>query len=467
MQEGPLMGRTKNQKIRVVDSIINATKGAVEDLFAGIKHDNVNVRPSSSTTQTTTAQPSSTPQTQASTMPLSSSTPFVLPSSTLMSVATLQPSTTPQIETTSTPMSSSASSGVLPSATPHASNTPMTPPNTTIIPSTTPNGACASPNGTLFNFPNGTITLRTCSATGSIGPTATMCQQMYTLIDPAYSCILQSFFGVINNGTQALIVPKTASYNITVAGARGGRTTVYQVAGGAGALITVATTLLAGDQLYAVVAQQGVATSYQGGGGGASFLFRCTGSILNCTLLVAAGGGGGAGFNFKGIAGPVAGSLTINGTDSSPIPDDNKGPGFTTSIAGGVNGSPGAPNGQRAQGGTGDDNGGGGGGGSVGNVMGSYLGGLGIGSDDNGSPIRASGGFGAGGGAGYLSGGGGGGYSGGGGGAYAVPFGGDDYGGGGGGGGGTFTAADTFIVNQPTLNPQNDGFITMSYVPVF
>ncbi|BDA51480.1 hypothetical protein COCOBI_19-0350 [Coccomyxa sp. Obi] len=77
--------------------------------------------------------------------------------------------------------------------------------------------------------------------------------------------------------------------------------------------------------------------------------------------------------------------------------------------------------------------------------------------------IRASGGFGAGGGAGYITGGGGGGYSGGGGGAYAAPFSEDDYGGGGGGGGGTFTVADTFIVNQPTLNPQNDGFITISY----
>ncbi len=61
----------------------------------------------------------------------------------------------------------------------------------------------------------------------------------------------------------------------------------------------------------------------------------------------------------------LVGSLTVNGTARSG-----------SNATGGVNGSPGAPDGQVAHGGTYDDRDSlGGGGGSAGDVTGSYLGG--------------------------------------------------------------------------------------------
>ncbi|BDA51478.1 hypothetical protein COCOBI_19-0330 [Coccomyxa sp. Obi] len=463
MYESPFVG-FHDQKVRVVESITNNTERAVDNLITGIKRSkglpngSSNTTPLASSTAppTTETQSSSTPQVQPSTTPMvpgtSTSVP-VIATSSLLPQSSSQPPTTPVTLSSITPSPASTSpvqvttsSSVIPSTTTQPSSTPKLPASSTPVPSTTPQGPCATPNGDLYNLPNGTITLSTCGATGLIGPTAAMCRLRYN--STGYNCLLQNYYDVINNGTQVLSVPRTSSYNITIAGARGGGLPSFPNYGGSGVIITVATTLFQGDHLYAVIAQKGgsspagsISGAYGGGGGGGSFLFRCASSNKNCSLLVAASGGGGGASTSGSASAGMAGSFMVNGTAGAG------------GLPGGKNGAPGSPIGQIAQGGDGSASGSGGGG-SVGDVTGSYLGGLGFGGDE--------GGFGAGGGGGgpqpggsstSNNGGGGGGYSGGGGGVSGSV----------GGGGGTFTAANTFIVNPPTLNTGNDGFITISY----
>ena len=71
------------------------------------------------------------------------------------------------------------------------------------------------PSGDLYTLPNGTINLSTCGASGVAGPTAAMCQLQYNTT--GYKEFL-NYYAVVNNGTQVLTVPRTSSYNVTVAG---------------------------------------------------------------------------------------------------------------------------------------------------------------------------------------------------------------------------------------------------------
>jgi hypothetical protein len=104
-----------------------------------------------------------------------------------------------------------------------------------------------------------------------------------------------AYLNMTTQGVQIFTIPTTGTYNLTIAGARGGQ---YQpgLGAGKGAQLIVTTTFTIGDKVSIVVGQQGgyqhlAAGStefYWGGGGGGSFFFAASGS-----LIAAAGGGGG------------------------------------------------------------------------------------------------------------------------------------------------------------------------------
>lgn len=94
----------------------------------------------------------------------------------------------------------------------------------------------------------------------------------------------------MSNGIQLWTVPKTTTYTITIAGARGGGSSLF----GLGQTVRTTLALTQGQQIKILVGQAGitgVADPTTGGGGGGSFI------VSGTTPLVVAGGGGGAGSN--------------------------------------------------------------------------------------------------------------------------------------------------------------------------
>jgi hypothetical protein len=250
-----------------------------------------------------------------------------------------------------------------------------------------------------------------------------------------------------NNGIQIWTVPKTGTYTIRAAGAKGA--SVNNVAG-SGMIVEIKTTLTMGEKIKILVGQAGL-TPYSsgsgGGGGGGSFVVKYT----NNTAILVAGGGGGS--DVLDLVGPQKNGLVgNNGGNGGPTSE-----GGTISIpgTGGING-----NGGTASSGGGNFGGAGGGGlntdggnsryfyqtyatggkafvnGGAGGPYGGFGGGGGLRSDDfgNGGP-------------------GGGGYSGGGGGASYS----------GGGGGGSYSITESFTASG-TLN-HDDGYVIITFVP--
>ena len=259
----------------------------------------------------------------------------------------------------------------------------------------------------------------TVSARNSVGDSAPTPLSEIARID----VVEQSFSaGTGRTGTfQVFEVPSTGSYEIELAGARGGGPS-----GGRGARVNATFSLQAGDELRILSGHSGVASASGGAsGGGASAVWRVRGGTT--TLLAVAGGGGGVANASAGSTAPARrtsadASATTAGKAGFAVTAWNTG-------AGGTGGSGGT--------GTVDGTGGAGGGGGINSGgQSDRRGGAQITSTSAaGGFSTVSGGFGGGAGANnngtlFLGGGGGGGYSGGGG--ASSSSGAASYGGGGG-----------------------------------
>lgn len=166
----------------------------------------------------------------------------------------------------------------------------------------------------LYEF--STYTFTTAGITGRTGPTLVNCQTAY-----AGQPWLTDYFSMTTQGYQRWTVPATGSYQVTVAGSRGGRVTGQTYTSGLGAIVKGTVQLTAGDVLEIICGQfldttnTGAISNYYGlGGGGGSFLNNTTTS----SLLFAAGGGGGASFyqpsNPQGYNGGNGQTTTAGGT---------------------------------------------------------------------------------------------------------------------------------------------------------
>lgn len=323
-----------------------------------------------------------------------------------------------------------------------------------IVTATGPTGAAGStPSFTitntstvLYNF--STFTFTPMGATGRSGPTAIT----YGTSNPGYGTAYAMTLGSgTSTGMQLWVVAKTANYEFTVAGARGGNGTL---AGGNGAIVTVTLALTQGHVLRLLPGQIGT-TAVSGcgitkaGGGGGSFVYNNNTS----TILIAAGGGGG------GSGGPIvtSGLRDASLTTSGKKGDGSSGGAGGTAGNGGLGGSPACTNG--AGGGGGWSGNGGNGAGYNGNLGLSLINGGTGGFNDN--EGVTNGGFGGAGAAGAHPGGGGGGYSGGGGGTLQTCSCGDTQVGGGGGSFATVSFTSSSVTNT------GNGYITITEAAPF
>lgn len=119
-----------------------------------------------------------------------------------------------------------------------------------------------------------------CGATGRTGPSQTDCDAAYLTTDLEGNV-------TVTNGIQSITIAETGTYRIVAEGAQGASGSVSYV-GGRGVQMQADFPLTAGDTLYIVVGQQGIASQGNGAGGGGSFVVT-TG---NTPLLIAGGGGG-------------------------------------------------------------------------------------------------------------------------------------------------------------------------------
>jgi hypothetical protein len=243
----------------------------------------------------------------------------------------------------------------------------------------------------LYNFT--TFTFTNAGVTGSTGPDLT---QLRT--NAGYSAqswtqdTTNNYLNMTTNGIQLWTVPKTGTYQIIAAGARGGGTGLQALLG-KGIIVFNTYSLTMNTVIKILVGQQGVFNNTQrSGGGGGTYVVTSE----NSPILIAGGGGGKGGLD-TGINGQ-------NITDGASA---------AVGGAGGTNGSGGSVSFV--------DDGGGGGGGLIGNGVQSAspnpaFGGLSFINNGVGGSGLGGGGFGGGGGGSVLNrgSGGGGGYSGGG-----------------------------------------------------
>lgn len=137
-----------------------------------------------------------------------------------------------------------------------------------------------------------TFTFTNAGATGRNGPTLSNCLSSY---DTASNPWLTNtaFFNVVTQGYQLWTIPKTGTYRVTVAGAKGG--SGNSGPGGFGAFMRGDLVFTAGDKVRIVVGQAGTTdfsgcgNPYGSGGGGSFVLYGTTNN-----LHAAAGGGGGS-----------------------------------------------------------------------------------------------------------------------------------------------------------------------------
>jgi hypothetical protein len=238
--------------------------------------------------------------------------------------------------------------------------------------------------GSGLLYPFATATFTPGSQTGYTGPSLAQAQAGISGSGDLSWRTNSSFFDVAS-GIQIWTVPKSGTYTITAAGARGGQSQGWGPWGGNGATMRGDFTLISGEKIKILTGQQGDSNYYDAGGGGGSFVTRTD----NTPLIVAGGGGGGAPSGFSGSGGKW-------GTTSTQANGTSWGGGGSNGYGGG---SPGTP---------------GGGGGLYGTGLGSW-GGTAFVNGGYGGGNQARGGFGGGGGGGGTNGaGGGGGYSGGG-----------------------------------------------------
>lgn len=183
-------------------------------------------------------------------------------------------------------------------------------------------------------------------AVGPEGPSYDMCIKSYSTNAPWVSNKVN--FDVPVKGFQVWIVPETAAYKFTIAGAMGGG-----MQGGQGHIGDLTVSLRKGTILVMVIGQKGSTSSAKnGGGGGGTYVFMMNrrtintlnqGDLNDANIIGIAGGGGGsgtakaghnAGLNGDSTGGsfPSGGSAVINSKYST-----GGGGGGTTSV-GGMNG---------------------------------------------------------------------------------------------------------------------------------
>ena len=312
----------------------------------------------------------------------------------------------------------------------------------------------------LYSFTSFTFT--TGSTTGQYGPALSTLRTAYTATGASWA---STYLNMAVSGVQRWTVPKTTTYQFTVAGAAGGTTSYTSYSVPTGIIQRGRVSLNSGDIIVIVVGQRPAVTGsmYQTGGGGGTFVYKTDTSAGN--LLFVAGGGGGSTGGNSGTAqtkGKDASSGTL-GTDGH-LGINGLLYGYTGTVGNGGTGGIGYGNSDTTNGATGNNvtgDGGKGGNGNPTNGPGGGGGGAGVGAttststfyggntSGSGGGLGGSGGFGGGGGAGGGSdgsggAGGGGGYTGGGGGGSS---GGND--GGGGGGGGSYVSN---AITNVTLN---------------
>jgi hypothetical protein len=134
-------------------------------------------------------------------------------------------------------------------------------------------------------------------ATGRLGPTSlTYSASTYPWGTLSTSIILGNGSNGAPAGIQRFVVPYTATYVLTAAGAQGGNGTYT---GGSGVIVSNTVSLTAGDILFILVGQKGPNGTSQGGGGGGTFICKYNGGAFTSTgsyvIQLIAGGGGGAG----------------------------------------------------------------------------------------------------------------------------------------------------------------------------
>lgn len=145
----------------------------------------------------------------------------------------------------------------------------------------------------LYSFASHTFTSGPVTS-GRNGPTLGQLQTSYSSSSWAQNT---SYFNVVTQGIQLWTVPEDATYQFTVAGARGesGAGLTSGLYGGSGAILQGRVYLTQNTVVSIVVGQIGVnggsAAGRGGGGGGGSFVY--TGAIAGNGLIFAAGGGGG------------------------------------------------------------------------------------------------------------------------------------------------------------------------------
>jgi len=232
------------------------------------------------------------------------------------------------------------------------------------------------------------------SVTGPSGPSTAQAQSAMTGTPTPSAWNTDSSFFTTSSGIMLWTVPKTGTYRITAAGARGNPSGSTNK----GALIRGDFALEQGTKLRIVVGQLPTTN----GGGGGSFVVNETGST-NGDIYVIAGGGGGKSGGTNGTAtvtnangtvsngnggtaintgynGPAGGGFFTSGTVSTGSPTGNVGSGFLQGAAGGA--ATGGGSGGFGGGGSGgsDALAGGGGAGGYSGGSGSSDGGVGVGA---------------------------------------------------------------------------------------
>jgi hypothetical protein len=155
-------------------------------------------------------------------------------------------------------------------------------------------------------------------ATGRLGPTSlTYSASTYPWGTLSTSIILGNGSNGAPAGIQRFVVPYTATYVLTAAGAAGGS---GSYSGGNGVIVSNTVSLTAGDILFIVAGQKGQNSSYQGGGGGGTYICRYNGGAFTSTgsyvILLIAGGGGGTGYLG---AGANAVTTTTGGVNTATV----------------------------------------------------------------------------------------------------------------------------------------------------
>jgi hypothetical protein len=167
--------------------------------------------------------------------------------------------------------------------------------------------------GDLYAFTNATFTSG--GASEQNGPSLTQARSGLTGPEASVWKGDTQYFNT-SSGIMIWIVPASATYTITAAGARGGGN------GGNGAIVRGTFALQAGEAIYILVGQTGNTSSCGGGGGGGTFVARA-GSTYNANSVTWASGitvypllvgGGGGGQRDSGSSGPYPGSMGTFGT---------------------------------------------------------------------------------------------------------------------------------------------------------